>query len=108
MEPTCPRCHTTVRATDYYCFNCGKSLKQAPLLTDNTTIVGFFLKVLLLPPLGIVWGINYIKQKDDRSKFVGIAAIVITIIELVLVVQWTLSILNGVNSQMNSLQGIGF
>lgn len=95
-----------VRVTDYYCANCGKNLKPAPLLTDTITLIGFFLKVLLLPPLGLWWGLQYLKQKDDKSKIVGVAAMVVTIIELILVVQWTVGIVGTVGSQMNSLQNI--
>ncbi len=105
MEPTCPRCHTQVRTTDYFCYNCGKNLHPAPLQTDAMTLVGFFLKVVLLPPMGILWGLQYFCQNDDRSKIVGIAAMVVTVVEIILVVQWMISILNGVSGQINSFQG---
>jgi len=96
----------TVRATDFYCYNCGKNLHPAPLQTDTTTLVALFLKTILLPPLGILWGLQYLRQADERSKIVGVAAIVITIIEIILVVQSTVGILNGVSGQMNNLQGL--
>ncbi len=106
MELTCPRCHTTVRSTDFYCYNCGKNLHPPPLQTDTGTLIILFLKTIVLPPLGILWGFKYLRQQDDRSKIVGIAAIVITIIEIILVVQSTVGILNGVSGQLNNFQGM--
>ncbi len=96
----------TVRATDFYCYNCGKNLHPAPLQTDTATLIALFIKTILLPPLGLIWGLRYLRQGDDRSKIVGIAAMVITVIEIILVVQWTVSLLNGVGGQMNNLQGL--
>ncbi len=106
MESTCSQCHVTVRATDYYCYNCGKNLHPVPLRTDAGTLIALFLKTILLPPFGILWGFKYLRQTDDKSKIVGIATMVITVIEIILVIQWTIGILNGVGGQINSFQGI--
>jgi len=74
----CPKCHTSVRSTDYYCFNCGKNLKSVPPATTPSKLTTLFLKSIFLPPFGIYWALPYLKQSDKRSKRIGIIVIIVT------------------------------
>jgi len=109
MESICPQCHTQVRPTDFFCFNCGKNLKPKPLSTSLETLFMYYLGALVLPPLGIVWGIKYIKQESQMSKVHGIVLIILTIVEIVVLTIWTINFINMINaqvgSQLNNLQG---
>jgi hypothetical protein len=96
----CPTCHQPVRLTDYFCSNCGKNLRPRPLSTSFLSQIGLYLKTLLLPPLGIVWGIRYLRQPDTKSKIVGLITIVITIIEIVFLVIFTVNLVNTVSKQI--------
>ena len=110
MEPTCPQCHTAVRATDFFCFNCGKNLKPKPLATSLETLLPYYLGSIILPPLGLVWGIKYVRQQSRTAKIHGAVFIVITVIEVILLTVWTVNFVNTlqaqVNSQLNGLQGL--
>jgi len=60
--------------------------------------------------MGIIWGFKYLREKSIASKLVGITAMVVTVIELVLVVKFTIDAVNMINAQVNSqlqnLQGL--
>lgn len=102
QTPTCPRCHVQVRATDFFCYNCGQDLKPKPPRTDVQTLAILFIKEILLPPLGLVWGLRYLRQKDTKSKLVGILSIVLTVVVIVVAIQLVLDAVNSFNQQLNS------
>ncbi|QQG47049.1 MAG: hypothetical protein HY044_02820 [Candidatus Woesebacteria bacterium] len=104
----CPTCHVDVRQTDFFCYNCGKKLKSKPLSTSITTQALIYLGSFLLPPMGIIWGIKYLRQENSQSKIVGMIAILLTIISLILTIIFTINFVNSLNSQINSqLQNFG-
>ena len=109
MKPlTCPVCHQPVSENDYFCSNCGQNLKPIPLPTNIYSLFLLYIKCLLLPPMGVVWGIRYLKQKDTKSKITGLIAIIITVIILEIALKITLSLIDTVNKQVNSqLQDLG-
>lgn len=97
----CPTCHTEVRSTDYFCFNCGANLKPKPPSFDIASQLTLYIKSLLLPPLGIYWAIPYLKQDSSKSKAVGILAIAITLVMLILTIVWTKQFVDNLNTQLN-------
>lgn len=97
----CSKCHRSVDATDYYCRNCGKKLHSPPLTADFSTLIILFLKTVLLPPLGFIWGFRYLFQPDNRSKLIGFLVIVITLIETILLTQYTITMVNTATEQIN-------
>lgn len=109
MQPTCPQCHAQVKATDFFCYNCGKNLKPKPLSTSIETLLMYYLGAVILPPMGIVWGIKYMKEPNQTSRIHGAILIIITIVELIILTVWTLNFVNTINkqvgSQLNGLQG---
>ena len=96
----CPTCHQSVRRTDYFCYNCGKNLRPRPLSNSFSSQIILYIKTLLLPPLGIIWGFRYLRQQGVASKIVGLITIVITIIEIILLIKFTISLVNTVNQQI--------
>lgn len=96
---TCPVCHTAVRPTDFFCFNCGKNLKPKPLTLDKQILL--FLGSLFLPPLGIIWGARFLKESDQKSKITGIIAIILTFISLVVTTILLVNTINAVNKELN-------
>ena len=44
------------------------------------TQAGIYVGSILLAPLGLVWGIRYLRQSDQKSKIIGIVAIVLTLL----------------------------
>ncbi|KKQ25605.1 MAG: hypothetical protein US39_C0006G0043 [Microgenomates group bacterium GW2011_GWC1_37_12b] len=101
-EPVkCPTCHTDVRPGDYFCYNCGKNLKPKPPSTSLQQQIIVYLESIFLPPFGIFIGFRYLRQSDYKSKAVGIAAVVLTILSLVICTIITLDLLKTVNTQVN-------
>lgn len=95
----CPSCHVAVRPTDYFCYNCGKNLKPSPKSTAAIFQISLYMKSILLPPFGILYALPYLKQKDQKSKIVGIVAIVLTITSLIAVFVLTKNLIDSVNRQ---------
>lgn len=109
MNPRCPTCHTEVRESDYFCFNCGKNLKAKPLNTALQTEILYYAASIFLPPLGFWWGIKYLRQNDPVSKRIGIISMVLTVIATIITFSWGVVFVNSVssqvNEQMNLMQG---
>jgi hypothetical protein len=101
-KPICPKCHVEARATDYFCYNCGSNLKPKPPDKTLTRQILVYLGSFLLPPFGIYWAVPYLKQKDAKSKLIGTAAIVITILAFIFVVIWTKNFVNSFNNQLQT------
>jgi uncharacterized membrane protein YvbJ len=105
----CPQCHTKVRDADYFCFNCGKNLNPVPKSTSATAQTVLYLKSVLLPPLGIWYALPYLREDNQKSKMVGVVAIVLTVISLLIAFKLTKDLSDIVNQQVSeatSLYGI--
>jgi hypothetical protein len=100
-QSICSKCHSNIRASDYYCFNCGNNLHPAPLSTTPITQFSIYIGSLLLPPMGLIWGFRYLRQKSAAAKIVGIVSIGLTIIILVVITQLSINLINTVNTQVN-------
>lgn len=98
----CGVCHVDVRPIDYFCFNCGNNLKPKPLSTSLSQQLIMYLKSIFLPPYGIVIGLRYLREKGDKSKLVGVVAIVLTILAIVVYTKLTLDLIANINSQVNT------
>ncbi len=105
--PACPGCHTAVRPTDYFCFNCGKSLHAVPPGTTLLDQIKLYTGSIVLAPMGIFWGLKYLRENDDKAKLVGVVAMILSGVTFILAVQYTMSFVNSLNVQMGQqLQGI--
>jgi hypothetical protein len=96
----CPSCRQPVKLTDYFCPNCGKNLHLRPLSTSASSQIALYLKTLLLPPFGFLWGYRYLRQSDSNSKLVGWIVIIITTIEIIWLTQSTISMINTFSQQI--------
>ena len=96
----CPTCHQPIQLAYYFCPNCGKNLRPRPLSISFLSQIILYIKTLLLPPLGIIWGFRYLRQSGIASKIVGLITIAITIIEIIFLVKFTVNLINVVNQQI--------
>lgn len=101
MEHICPNCHTAVRESDYFCFNCGKNLHPVPLRTDKFTEFMYYGASILFPPLGFWWGIKYLRQNDPASKRIAYISMGLTVITTILATVWSVQLVNGISTQIN-------
>lgn len=105
----CPVCHVNIRPTDYFCYNCGKSLKNKPISLSLANIILYLVGSIVLVPMGIIWGIRFFRKGDSNAKIYGIFLIVLTLIELIVLTKFTIDLVNTINDQVNlqlqNLQG---
>lgn len=52
--------------------------------------------------MGIIWGLKYLRQSDQTSKIVGSIAIGLTLIILIMLAATSITLINTVNSSVNS------
>ncbi len=100
-QPSCPKCHGQIEATDYFCKSCGVKIKNKPLSTALFTQLKIYLFSLLLPPLGLIPAIKYLRQEDRSSKKIGVVIVVITILSLVITTWLIMGYLNTFNESLN-------
>jgi len=110
-QKVCPACHNPTADSYYFCPNCGKNLKPAPLSTSATSQIGVYALSIFLPPLGLWPGVKYLRQNTRTAKTIGIIAIILTVISTVASV-WLLKglvdqINQTVSSQLNGYQNLG-
>ncbi|MFA6519025.1 MAG: hypothetical protein WCV93_05265 [Candidatus Shapirobacteria bacterium] len=101
---SCPTCHQPVEQTDFFCSTCGKNLHPVPPSTSLSSQIVLYLKTLLLPPFGFIWSYRYLRQSDSKSKLIGLFTIVITVIEIIWLIQSTSGLINTVNQQISQQQ----
>jgi hypothetical protein len=69
-----------------------------------------YLKSVILPPFGFLWATKYLKQKDTKSKTVGVIAILLTVVSFVITIlllkNSLLRINDRVNEQFKSLDSL--
>lgn len=102
----CPVCHVTVRPTDFFCYNCGKNLHAAPLASSVNTQIGIYLGSVLLAPMGIIWGLKYLKQSDPVSKRIGVIAMTLSVTTIFIATRWLLGTYNAAMVQVNQIKNL--
>lgn len=100
---TCPFCAAPVGESNYFCANCGKKLKEKPVSTSFTALVGLYLVSVFLPPFGLGLTIRYLKSTEPTAKTMGIISLLLTILALMLGVWWAMSSWNGLRQQIEQL-----
>lgn len=98
----CPNCKQQVSTLDYFCPNCGKKIKDKLLSTTIGRQLLIYLLSLLLPPLGLWPAIKYLKQKNEKSRMIGFAAVVLTIISIIIEIWIGSRFINEFNRELNS------
>ena len=81
-QKTCPSCQSLVTETEFFCPNCGKKLREAPLSTTVSKQIMYYVLSILLPPIGIWWAVKYLRQGGEIAKKIGIAIIILTALSL--------------------------
>lgn len=106
---TCPQCHIAVRPEYYFCYNCGKNLKEAPPSVSIEKQIMLYLGSALLPPMGIIWAQKYFRQPKQIYKIVGTVMVSLTLISAIISIKLTLDFFHSldeqVTKQLNGMQG---
>lgn len=96
----CSACKRNVSAADIFCPVCGTNLKKKPLATSPTKQVLIYLLSFFLPPLGVWPAIKYLRQPDEKSKRIGLAAILLTVISIVITIWLTAGFVGSFQKQL--------
>jgi hypothetical protein len=103
MDPllNCPACKQNIQAEYYFCPNCGRKLKEKPQPTTMLRQILVYLLSFFLPPLGLWPGIKYLKQKDNKSKIIGVISIVLTVVSAAISIWLYFGLIRTINQQLN-------
>jgi len=99
----CKHCQKLAPSTSFFCPNCGKKIQDAPYKFSVMTWAGVILESILLPPLGIIPGIRYLKKEETGAKVLGITAIIITIFMTIFTIMFLKSFIETTNRQLNDV-----
>jgi hypothetical protein len=107
MDPKqnlCPFCNFSINETFYFCPNCGRTLKVKPFSLSKQ--IGIYALSFFLPPLGFWPAFKYLRQKDEKTKIVGIIALFLSIISTAITIWLLLGLYNQLN-QITQYQSLG-
>ena len=80
----CSVCKFEIQNSWFFCPNCAKELKEKiPVISVSKQILIYFVS-FFLTPLGLVWGLKYVRSTDQKTKTIGIISIVLTVLSIVL------------------------
>ncbi len=98
---TCQVCHILVNKNWYFCPNCGKKLKSAPLSTSAWKQFQLYLVCIFLPPFGLILAFRYIFNKSNNAKLVGLVCLLLTILSSILTIWVSLILIQQINTELN-------
>lgn len=81
----CPACQFKIQNDWFFCPNCGRNLKEKPPEISIGKQIIIYLVSFFLTPLGLGWGLKYVRSTDKKVKTIGIISIVLTILSIILV-----------------------
>jgi len=99
----CPTCRFKTQSEWFFCPNCGKELKEKiPVISIPKQILIYSVS-FFLTPLGLGWGLKYVRSKDSKIKTVGIISIVLTILAIILMIGVLKSFIDQYSKILNNL-----
>jgi hypothetical protein len=104
----CPSCKYKIQSDWYFCPNCTKQLKEkVPVISIPKQIL-IYLVSFFLSPLGLAWGLKYIRFKDKKIKIIGIISIVLTILSLILMIGVFKSFIDQYMKMLNNINPLNY
>lgn len=96
----CPKCKTITLPNYNFCPSCGSKLKNVVDVTVGKQII-LYLMSFLLPPLGLLPGIRYLKNPDEKAKHIGLIMIFITVFSSIISIWVYIGFINNFNKILN-------
>jgi hypothetical protein len=109
----CPQCHFPVKPEYYFCPNCGKNLRIAPLgtgLLDQLLLYAFSIILPWIAYLAITkWqGIKYLRSADSRARQIGIIALGLLVLSSIIAFWLTYVWIQGyIQQSLNDVNNLG-
>jgi hypothetical protein len=85
-ELLCPVCKFKIQSDWFFCPNCAKPLKEKIPVISITKQVLIYLVSFFLSPLGLAWGLKYIRFKEKKIKIIGIISIILTVLSIIMMI----------------------
>ena len=82
----CKVCGFNIQGDWFFCPNCAKELKEKTPVISVLKQILIYSVSFFLPPLGLGWGLKYIRSKDSKIKIIGIISIVLTVLSIILTI----------------------
>jgi len=102
----CKECGHEISDDALVCPNCGKPQRdKTPSISLSGQTIVYFVS-LFLPPFGLWYVWKYLKQKDAKARKIGIAALILTIISVIVTIWFTERLVNLTNQALNSVNNI--
>jgi hypothetical protein len=102
ISEVCPVCHQDVLPAQYFCPNCGKSLREKPTPVSIALQIGLYALAVFLPPLGFWPGIKYAMRQSPQAKRVGYITIVLTAVSTILTIWAIFAMFSDYIGQINA------
>lgn len=102
LEVLCPLCHNAVSDSANFCSQCGKKLKEPPLSTTVARQILIYCVSFFLAPFGLGYAFKYLKQRDAKTRTIGIVSLALTIIAIVSVILISKSFMDSLYGQFNA------
>lgn len=99
----CKECGHEISNEALKCPNCGKPQRDKPPSVSLSRQIIAYSVSLFLPPFGLWYVWKYLKQKDGKSKKIGIAVLILTIISIIVMIWFTERFVNSINQTLNSI-----
>ena len=99
----CPVCQFKIQSDWFFCPNCGKGLKEKPLVISIGKQIIIYLVSFFLTPLGLGWGLKYVRSTDKKVKTIGIISIVLTVLSIILISMVFKSFIDQYSKVLNNL-----
>lgn len=99
----CPQCSKEIQPDWKFCPYCGKALIEIPLSTSIGKQILIYSISFFLAPLGLGWGLKYIRRKTTKEKIVGWVAIILTILAVLLIILSVAQVMKTYSNILNSL-----
>ena len=104
----CPECGHEMSDQALVCPYCGRPNQNRHPSTSISEQIKVYAVSLFLPPFGLWYSWQYLKQKDKKSKKIGITALILTIISTVIATLMLKELADSVNRSLNSINLFSF
>lgn len=99
----CKECGHEISDEALTCPNCGKPQRDKLPSVSLSRQMAVYSVSLFLPPFGFWYVWKYLKQKDGKSKKIGIVALILTIISIIVMIWFTEGFVNSINQTLKSV-----
>ena len=99
----CPVCKFQIQPDWFFCPNCAKELREKPPVISAGRQIFIYFISFFFTPLGLGWGLKYVKYKDRKTKIIGMVCIVLTVLSFVFMIMSLKSFIEQYGKMLNNL-----